>query len=480
MMEELPVHWHEGMFLAPHHFQQADRHRQRNVERQFKALHPFGRGISAVNIDAESLASGQLVITAAEGVFPDGHYFRIPDITPAPPAILLQDRFPTGMSVLPVSLGMRRHQTDRPIGPPPGATARDIDARYSIESIRVNDENTGTNEREILVRRDQVRALLPDDSQTDHWTLRVAEIMRRAEGGFQLRPDFVPPCITLGASAHLMEVIRRTHGRCTAHAETLAGRRRPTGRGAIDFTVEEAGNFILQQTLHTYIPLLAHLIKHQQLHPEFAYRLMAQLAGALTAFGDASPQELPSYDHDDQGAVFDELERRIPELLVFSRVRWQRIPLTLRDEIFYHAQDLDDHLLAPPWALYLGVKADVDDAVLIDTFPRQCKIAADSRIGEVVQHALGDVRKDPVPNPPKTLHVKSMRHIYFRLEPRGEEWDFIRRTRSIGIYVPRSQRETTALRSPFGKAVARGPISKDGPDYGFPELDLDLVALQQE
>ena len=79
------------MYLAPHHFQAQRRHFEDGVAHAIAALFPFAWGVSTAAIDAEALANGTLALARAQGLFPDGTPFQIPDADQLPPSLALTD-----------------------------------------------------------------------------------------------------------------------------------------------------------------------------------------------------------------------------------------------------------------------------------------------------------------------------------------------------------------------------------------------------
>ena len=71
-MRYLPVHWSEGMFLRPHHFQASERHWAEYVSLQLAARDPCGYGIVKLDIDPVALANRQFEIRACRAVLRDG------------------------------------------------------------------------------------------------------------------------------------------------------------------------------------------------------------------------------------------------------------------------------------------------------------------------------------------------------------------------------------------------------------------------
>ena len=50
------VHWHEGMFLRPHHFQALQRHWSYQSQRNDKLDHYYNWGVRHIELDRDALA----------------------------------------------------------------------------------------------------------------------------------------------------------------------------------------------------------------------------------------------------------------------------------------------------------------------------------------------------------------------------------------------------------------------------------------
>ncbi|MEM7091022.1 MAG: type VI secretion system baseplate subunit TssK, partial [Pseudomonadota bacterium] len=82
------VLWTEGLFLQPHHFQQADRYTEALVAGLARRVTPYAWGVSALEIDDEVLKVGQIVTVevdeaseydlghALKPAYPKGHIQR--------------------------------------------------------------------------------------------------------------------------------------------------------------------------------------------------------------------------------------------------------------------------------------------------------------------------------------------------------------------------------------------------------------------
>src|SRR5207302_1397944 len=87
------VVWSKGMFLNPQHFQAQDQYFDDALHFRFANSAYCNWGVTALNIDAESLANQKFELIEAQGIMPDGLTFRMPDVDPLPPSRELGDFF---------------------------------------------------------------------------------------------------------------------------------------------------------------------------------------------------------------------------------------------------------------------------------------------------------------------------------------------------------------------------------------------------
>src|SRR4051812_31156103 len=89
-MAKRPVHWYEGMFLKPHHFQAADRFLRERVRESEDWLHPHNWGLKSVSLDKDAVANYSLVLRSCQARFKDGSTISVPDEATVDPIELHQ------------------------------------------------------------------------------------------------------------------------------------------------------------------------------------------------------------------------------------------------------------------------------------------------------------------------------------------------------------------------------------------------------
>jgi type VI secretion system protein ImpJ len=74
------IQWHEGMLLAPQHFQWQSQRQEALLHYHSAAMNPFHWGVRHLRIDPVLLVDGTLRVLELEAVLPDGLVVsRLPD-----------------------------------------------------------------------------------------------------------------------------------------------------------------------------------------------------------------------------------------------------------------------------------------------------------------------------------------------------------------------------------------------------------------
>ncbi|HEX8202319.1 MAG TPA: type VI secretion system baseplate subunit TssK, partial [Isosphaeraceae bacterium] len=77
-MAQRVVHWYEGMFLRPHHFQVADRQTREELRGSEDWYHPFNWGLRSLELDRDAVANYAVRLQGCEVRFKDGTKLSIP------------------------------------------------------------------------------------------------------------------------------------------------------------------------------------------------------------------------------------------------------------------------------------------------------------------------------------------------------------------------------------------------------------------
>ena len=138
------VLWSEGMFLTPHHFQQADRYYENLISRRLSAVRALGWGVCRLQLNTDALANGEFVLSKCSAILPDGLAVETPDMDPLPPARPIESFFDAKRTSLGVYLavplaraGSLAFSADGSADGPP--------TRYQPRSFAAAEEKSGGN-----------------------------------------------------------------------------------------------------------------------------------------------------------------------------------------------------------------------------------------------------------------------------------------------------------------------------------------------
>src|SRR6516225_4654151 len=155
MKQLQPVIWTKGTFLTPQHLQVQDRYVEDVLKFRLQTLKFCPWGFKELTIDLELLAEGQLVISQASGIFPDGLLFDIPDSDQPPPSKALAELFQRENPEEPEIKSLNIYLTI-PDYRPKGVNisgSPDGSSRYLAEPLTVRDDNTGAGEKPLQIAR---------------------------------------------------------------------------------------------------------------------------------------------------------------------------------------------------------------------------------------------------------------------------------------------------------------------------------------
>ncbi len=432
--------WSEGMFLSPHHFQQWEDYQEQTLDFRLSSLVSFNWGLTELEINREGIANGHFSIIKCSGIFPGGTVFYGPEADEPIPARVFKDFLDPSMHTLDVFLALpSKSASSRNLSIDAGDSSQPT--RYRKDSIRVVDQNTGENEREVIVAKNNLHLLFSGEQLGHYDHIQIARLKQEGSGTVALDETYIPPCLHIGCSPVLAGVIRRLSEVLHAKSASLSETRSQRTTGLVEFSSSDLGNFWLLHTVNSFIPILDHYARIKQSHPEALFTSLAQLAGALTTFSPSvQPKDLAGYDHNNLSKTFLNLERALQELLKSVMPEGAvQIPIEKESDSKFTAQIASDQLLFDA-QVFLAAKADMPDHQLIEELPRQAKISSTDQINSLLGLALPGVLLSHRPAPPAPLRVK-LGYQYFRFEEREDSesrkhWEAICKSRTLAVRVP--------------------------------------------
>lgn len=429
------VVWSEGMYLSSHHFQ-AQRQSFEDLI-QFVSLNlwfsPFG--FAGFALDAEKLRNGNIALSYARGIFPDGLVFDMPESDAFPEPRRIGDSFPPTHEFLNVYLAVPVYNSQ---GPNCSLVRQNSSprARYVPEEKSFADENTGEEQRPVQFGRKNVFFALEGELSDSSSALPIARILRDGSGNYVYDAAFIPPCIQIGASERLLVMLRRLIEILDEKSATLSPFRSAGAQFKAGFSSGDVASFWFVHTINSSLGVLRHIYQTERGHPQQVFTELSRLAGALCTFGiESHPQTLPAYNHLDLGRCFSALDAHIRthlELVLPSNCVAVPMHPTGRNE--FQGEITDQRCLGPArWVL--AIRSSVGELDLISRAPRQVKISSADLLPELVKTSLPGLALTHLPVPPTAIAPK-VEFQYFGISRTGSAWDHVVQSRKVGLHVP--------------------------------------------
>lgn len=423
------------MLLTPQHFQQWDRHLEGLIADRFRIHDPFAWGITGLDINHDGLANGRFALLKCAVVMPDGLIIDIPDEDAAPQTRVFAELFHPTMENLSVYLGLPIDRADGmtcQLGKESGARP----PRFLVEHIEAVDTTTGDNPREVLVTKKNVRIFFGGEETADMVSIKIAELVRLPTGAVGLKETYIPACLWMSASPYLLRLLRGLIELLTAKRATFSDAQ----RGVMELIGADLGKFALVAAISTHLPMLQHLSRIEQVHPESLYSALVRLAGQLLMLvPPGESQDLPSYQHENLSATFEALDKRIRSIIEgVTPTRYVTIPLDSSGDNVWVGRVPESRLFASA-QFFVMASGDLPEDQVRNLVPHQVKIGSPSKLKEIVAAAMPGVKLYHTPRPPTSLPMK-IGTQYFRLDDRGVFWEDIKKSQVVALHVPESLR----------------------------------------
>lgn len=296
------VLWHEGMLLAPQHFQQSSLRGEELLHYRLHAAAPFAWGVRRLQVDRSLLAQGTFRVTELEAVLPDGTVAAVRMDRDRPLEVSVAEHEETARrGALAVHLAVPAARAENE------PFAGQLERYDRVEGPPVPDDNTGDGEIAIPRLRPRL-CLIPGATAPDKYSsLPLARVGFR-DGAF-VPTGFVPPLLAVdpdaAPSAPLGAVCADVASRLREKALFFADRLRAAAARPRDLGTADLHGAV--QALVAELPRLDALVSLRQAHPLELYLALCGLAGRLAGLEGRVPPVFPRYDHADLRATFEPL-----------------------------------------------------------------------------------------------------------------------------------------------------------------------------
>jgi type VI secretion system protein ImpJ len=430
------------MFLRPQHLQADRRHTQALAARSEKWDLRYNWGLVAIDLELTALANYHLVVRSLQARFRDGTLLSVPEDAVLPEVDLHAafSRDSTVMVYVAIPLFDLRKAN---------AVAGTSDsARYLVDTLEVEDENTGSDPELIGLRRLNCRLLLGNQEHPGFEKLPIARLVKgtRAQAPPELDVSYIPPVLDCEVYKHLSagvtaEILEKIRDRIGAIQKTQVEQIQSRGIG---FESQAAGDRLIMEQLRTLneaSAALSVLVSVPGFHPLQAYLEVCRVVGQLAIFGrrigPATPP-LPKYDHDDLGGCFFKVKRYTDDLLNdFSKPEYLEEPFTGEGQ---HIQvQLVGDWLQPAYQMFVGVRTPLDSGECVRLLTQgglEMKIASAGRVDMIFMRGFRGLRFFHCSTPPRALpSPPDLNLIYFQVErdSEREEWQHVQQELKLAV-----------------------------------------------
>jgi type VI secretion system ImpJ/VasE family protein len=357
------IHWQEGLFLQPHHFQRMQKSLEDEIASERRLAWPYPYGVIEARLSRDELENKRVRFDKLRAIMPSGLEVNYPAAAELPSLDIAQ-AFSKGAGSFTVSLGVPLWQESRANTVP---VTHDADTRvkllYRIGEIECHDENTGENPKPVQVRKINSRLVFEHEDVSDMEVLPLLRIVRATGEDVGLPkedPEFVPPCMLLSGSPALREMVRDLVSQVEASRKELVVQ---VTRGGFSIDTMRGVQFeqvMRLRTLNRYSARLPSIIQAPIATPFSVYLELRELLAELAAMHpDRDEFESAPYRHDNQFLCFRELANKIRSFLR-GAVAPSFLKLAFKDVGGLLTANFSPEHFTQPNAYFVGIKTKLD------------------------------------------------------------------------------------------------------------------------
>jgi type VI secretion system protein ImpJ len=428
----MQIHWHEGLFLLPHHFQRFQRMALENVRNDRKLGWSYPYGVVDAHLSSDDIENMQVKFDRLQAVMPSGLFVDFPGGADLP-VINFKEAFQkSGNVTVYLAVPLWSEKQKNCLDPEKTSDGREKILYKVVESTFL-DENTGENPKPVLHRKVNARLILDEDDRSD---LEVIPLLRVVAGtgdkvGVPKQdPAYVGPCLTLNGSDLLRELVSNLNAQLQASRKELVIQ---VNRGGFSLDTMRGVQFeqvMRLRTLNCFGGKLESLLNAPSI-PVFEYYLLArELLGELSALHpEKDLYECDAYDHDNPYASLSAIASKI-RLYLRGAVTPNFIKVDFVDTQGLLQANLTDEELTAPSDYFLGIETKEDPVALARFVQNEdaFKLMPLSMANRAVRGVLLKEERFP------PLELPSVGGLYYYRLLRGDSsqvWDLVKKEKSM-------------------------------------------------
>lgn len=301
------IQWHEGMLLAPQHFQQSALRQEELLGYHALLLAPYHWGIRKLKFDPDLLISGLFRVVELEAVMPDGLVVAYPYEDDTVLDCDLNPYLETMKSrPLTIFLAIPARKLSTP------AMKGDLPRYGSVEGRAVYDENSFDNELVIPRLRPKLHLLVDEAPPQKYVYFPLAGIILANETISSTR--FIPPTLQISTDSALGEM-------CQTIAVLIRQKAIYLSEKMLSPSLARKGPMLFDSRLMIHslvagLPQFEALLNSNAAHPFALYLSLCSIAGQIAALGGGYiPPVLPAYNHNDLQQSFQQIKQYITRMI---------------------------------------------------------------------------------------------------------------------------------------------------------------------
>jgi type VI secretion system ImpJ/VasE family protein len=362
------LHWNNGQFLQPHHFQYFQR-----IAAQYNRLNryfslPYIDGLIDFELDAEALTGLRVVVKRFSAIMPDGLELSEPGNCILKP-LDLGEALKSYPAELTVSIAVPYwSELEANLAEESQAGAKKI---YLVKENSVRDENSGDNEITVITRKINARLITNLDDTADMQVLPILRLKILAhESSVRVTVDdtYIPPYVLLSTDSPLFSMVynllvdtRRCRDKVLNSLTSI--RFKPENFSGID-----AYNALMLRVLNLYENRLSRFLGPGRISP---FGLYVELSSFLAELMGINPvndiREISEYLHYDSAPQFINVINDIRSFIAAEGgVTYNRVNFVPIDEGAYLYAALSMENIVQAGDIYLAIHTDVEDRVIVE------------------------------------------------------------------------------------------------------------------
>jgi type VI secretion system protein ImpJ len=291
------IHWHEGMLLAPQHFQLASRRAEELLHYHASIVSPFHWGL--IDCVREPLKDDVITVTRLEAVMPDGLVVTHStasggelsiDVKPHRDAIATEPQT-IFLTVAARNAGERFHK------------------RYELDEEQVKNEESAEDELTVKLLRPRLELTCTDFLPESSVGFPIARVEMRGSG--VVEQQYEPPWLRVRSGSAIHTLCSEVAGHLRATAAALQASIRHSSESLHAAQLLETR--LLIHSLTSVLPTLEALLDSNVAHPFPLYLALVSVAGNLAA--GSVPPRLPAYDHEHLLSIFNKVKQTIEMIM---------------------------------------------------------------------------------------------------------------------------------------------------------------------